>query len=326
MSRNSSINRAALRPDWWESVPLTYPKTLDLSWPQPAPQPWNNQKNIGQYVWDIINHNPTKWREGVRFMHYLLTLHKDHPQQREMATRDLARMYQNLLRDYARAAFWWRQAGVGDGDSPAGVSLAECYWHLGNKAMAVEQLSKTPITFAAIKLWAEMGDLKKALQIADGNIGGAYADIACVYAGDACRVAGQHAQAIQYYQRALKVPATGQAKKRIERNQQRAQANIEGIRLFDTLDLKRVPDGVYRAGSLGYEAQVEVEVAIKGGRIDSVRVTNHHEKQFYTAMTETPAKIIAKQSVKGIDATSSATITSEAIINATAKALSKGMK
>jgi len=67
------------RPDWWDSVPLDYPKTLDLSWPQPAPQPWNNQKNVGQYVWDIINHNPKKWREGVRFMHYLLTLHKDHP-------------------------------------------------------------------------------------------------------------------------------------------------------------------------------------------------------------------------------------------------------
>ena len=175
-------------------------------------------------------------------------------------------------------------------------------------------------------MWAELGDLKKALQIADSNLEGPYGDIACVYAGDACRVAGQHAQAIQYYQRTLKLPAAGQAKKRIERNQQRAQANIEGIRLFDTLDLARVPDGVYRAGSLGYEAQVEVEVTMKAGRIDAVRVTNHHEKQFYTAMTETPAKIIAKQSVKGIDATSSATITSEAIINATAKARSKGMK
>jgi uncharacterized protein with FMN-binding domain len=43
-------------------------------------------------------------------------------------------------------------------------------------------------------------------------------------------------------------------------------------------------------------------------------------------MTDTPAKIIAKQSVQGIDATSNATITSEAIINATAKVLSSGVK
>ena len=43
-------------------------------------------------------------------------------------------------------------------------------------------------------------------------------------------------------------------------------------------------------------------------------------------MTDTPEKILAKQSVKGVDATSSATITSEAIINATAKALAQGAK
>ena len=39
-----------------------------------------------------------------------------------------------------------------------------------------------------------------------------------------------------------------------------------------------------------------------------------------------PAQIIAKQGVKGVDATSRATITGEAIINATAKALAQGAK
>jgi len=43
-------------------------------------------------------------------------------------------------------------------------------------------------------------------------------------------------------------------------------------------------------------------------------------------MIDTPKKIIDKQAVKGIDATSGATITSEAIINATAKALSAAQK
>jgi uncharacterized protein with FMN-binding domain len=52
----------------------------------------------------------------------------------------------------------------------------------------------------------------------------------------------------------------------------------------------------------------------------------HREKQYYSSLTDTPAKIIAKQGVKGVDSTSSATITSEAIINATAKALAKGAK
>jgi uncharacterized protein with FMN-binding domain len=43
-------------------------------------------------------------------------------------------------------------------------------------------------------------------------------------------------------------------------------------------------------------------------------------------MTDTPQKILAKQGVRGVDATSAATITSEAIINATAKALAGGQK
>ena len=62
-------------------------------------------------------------------------------------------------------------------------------------------------------------------------------------------------------------------------------------------------------------------VTVRAGKLESVKVVRHREKQFYAALTDTPRKIIAKQSVRGIDATTNATITSEAIINATAKAL-----
>jgi hypothetical protein len=44
--------------------------------------------------------------------------------------------------------------------------------------------------------------------------------------------------------------------------------------------------------------------------VTAVKVTKHREKQFYAALTDTPAKILKKQSVQGIDATSRATITS----------------
>jgi uncharacterized protein with FMN-binding domain len=64
-----------------------------------------------------------------------------------------------------------------------------------------------------------------------------------------------------------------------------------------------------------------VEVTVRGGRITAVEVLQHQEKQFYSALTDTPEKILRAQGVQGVDATSSATITSEAIINATAKAL-----
>ena len=65
-------------------------------------------------------------------------------------------------------------------------------------------------------------------------------------------------------------------------------------------------------------------MTVKSGRIESVDVTRHKEKQFYAALIDTPRQILKKQSVKGIDATSRATITSQAIVNATAKALAQG--
>jgi uncharacterized protein with FMN-binding domain len=98
------------------------------------------------------------------------------------------------------------------------------------------------------------------------------------------------------------------------------------MRLFEKADVAKVADGTYKADSLGYEGPVEVEVTVQNHRIANVRVTQHKEKQFYAAISDTPAKIIAKQGVKGVDATSNATITSEAIINATSKALASGAK
>ena len=67
-----------------------------------------------------------------------------------------------------------------------------------------------------------------------------------------------------------------------------------------------------------------MSVVVQGGRIDSIRVTRHKEKQFYTALTDTPAQIVAKQSLR-VDATTGATVTSEAVISATAKALAGAM-
>ena len=107
----------------------------------------------------------------------------------------------------------------------------------------------------------------------------------------------------------------------LERNKQRAQTAIDTIKTFETLDLSRIPDGPYTGTSLAYVGDLTVTVTVKSGRITSVRVTKHKDKQYYTALTDTPNRIIEKQGLKGIDATTGATITSQAIIDATAKAL-----
>lgn len=316
-------------PDWLQSTPLNYPKTLDLRWPQPPARVWDNQRYLGQYIWDIINPNPGRWREGVKLMLHVLELNRDRPEIARKAMDELGRMYFILLQDFARAAYWWQKAEAQRGDLPGsdwGVHLAECYWRLGNKEMAVELLEKLPPNFSMIKLWADMGELDRALKLAEANAKGAYADTALLYAGDACRTCGKYAEALKYYQRAMQVPFSGRGKGRYERNMRRAAANAEAIKLYELVDLNKVPDGTYRASSVGYEADVHVEVVVKNHRIESVRVIDHREKQYYASMTEIPRRIVEKQSVKGIDAISGATLTSEAIVNAAAKALAKAMK
>lgn len=315
-------------PDWLNSTRLNFPRTLDLSWPQ-ASGPWNTQKNVGQYLWSVINENPGRWKEGVKFLHHLLSVNSGNSTVETKTMIALADKYHNLFQDYVRAAYWYEKAKV-DSSPPRGnpvapVRLAECYWKLGSSQLAMGMMNRMPFRFEGIKLLADMGDVSNALRIADSAIRTSdpyTVGQASLYAGDACRTAGKFDQALGYYRKTLSLSSSDdRLKKRLQRIQDRARASITAVQVFDLSDVKNVADGTYRSSSQGYEAQVHVEVVVKGGKITSVRVTQHREKQFYSALTDTPNKIIAKQGVKGVDTTSSATITSEAIINATAKAL-----
>jgi len=320
-------------PDWWDSVELNYPKTLDLSWPVRLPQgtPWNANKNVGQYIWDVINPNPSRWKEGIKLVNHLMISHKDDPAKLERSLDTLGRMFNDLLEDWARAAFWWRKSEQMGGFAPP-VKLARCYWKLGSKKMAAEILLEIERDYipeaSQIRLWGEMGEVDKALELAESAAQEGWADEGYLAAGDVCRQAGRYTQAAAYYQKVLALPdlaPRGKGPQR-DRPKERAQANLQAIKLFDTLDIKRVPDGAYTSNSIAYADQLYVEVSVRSGRIESVKVTKHKERQFYSAFTDTIRQIVSKQSVKGIDATTGATITSEAIINATAKALAAGMK
>jgi uncharacterized protein with FMN-binding domain len=329
---DAAIQKAGTtQPDWWGSVPLDYPRTLDLSWPDKPPGPWDASKNVGQYIWSSINENPSRWRSGVRFLHYLLTVHKDNPAKLAKVMEALGMAYCNLLRDWARAAFWWRKA---EEREPLGlhavVLLAECYWKLGSKTLATEQLDKTRgyLLPEAVKLWADMGELDRALGLADklAEAEPGWQAEAYVAAAEACRFHGRYGQAKDYLEKALREPAEGQRKGRIERAHTRARASLEAILLHDTLELSRVPDGTYTGTGMAYAAPLTVAVAVRDGHIESVRVTQHQDKQFYGALADTPRRIVERQGVKGVDAVTGATITSEAILNATAKALAGAMK
>jgi uncharacterized protein with FMN-binding domain len=168
-----------------------------------------------------------------------------------------------------------------------------------------------------------MGEVKTALFLAEDMAQAGYPDIGYLAAGDACRLAGRYKEALGYYRQ---VAAATKGWNDIKQNKTRAQASIEAIRAAEGLDLSRVRDGTYNATSIAYAGPLSVAVTVAGGRIVAVKVTRHEEKQYYTALADTPAQIIKKQGIKGVDAVTSATITSEAIMNATVKALAQGAK
>ena len=47
------------------------------------------------------------------------------------------------------------------------MKLAECYWRLGNKQMALDLLNRRTIYLSSIKLLADMGETQRALQLAE---------------------------------------------------------------------------------------------------------------------------------------------------------------
>lgn len=314
-------------PDWFDSTPLAYPPTLDLTWPEKPTGSWDSSKNVGQFIWDRINPNPGKWREGVRLAHHILSTTEDKALQRR-AMLALGTMFHNLLQDYARAAFWYQQAGIDKDptDPPhAGLHLCNCYWQLGNKDMALSMLnSMSRLPYGAIKLLGDMGETGDALAMAERFSKSGEASQCFLYAGDACRIAGRLKEAEDYYRRAISAIKPEEADKpHRQRDKARAESSLAAIEFF-TLDPKHIKDGKYISSSIGYEADVTVEVTVKQGHIENVRVVEHREKQFYSSIADTPKKIITHQSLKDVDGTSGATITSEAIINATAKALASG--
>jgi len=225
-------------------------------------------------------------------------------------------MYHNLHEDYARAAFWWQQAGIAEspGDYPhPGVHLANCYVRLGNREMALGVLKKMQrYPLDVIKLLGDLGETDDALALAERYAKQSNAVTSYLYAGDVCRVAGRLDEAEKYYNRAVaasKLDSRNQS--HAKRDRQRAEASLAAIRFY-RLTPDQVTDGTYQASSYGYEDLVHVEVRVQSGRLVDVKVTRHREKQFYSSIADTPRRILDRQSIANIDTTSGATITSEA--------------
>lgn len=309
-------------PEWYATTQLNVPDTLDLTWPEKPGQGWNNKKNVGQFIWDIVNPNESRWKSGIKLVHQCMAMHQDDPKLLQRDMNKLSTMYFTLLQDYARAAFWYQKVDA-EANRPEGIRLAECYWKLGNKEMALEMMRGRVLPPNSVKLLGDMGEIEDALNVARVYSKTQAASEVFLAAGDALRSANRLDEALEFYQRVLETD-TDRNEEYKARFRARARGAIEAIQLFEKADVASVRDGQYRDSSTGYNGPLEVEVKVTGGKIVDLTVTSHTEKQFYAAMTETPNQIMDKQGIREIDGTSGATITSQAIVHATSRALAQG--
>ena len=180
------------------------------------------------------------------------------------------------------------------------VGLAKCYWKLGSKPMAVALLRRYGMDRngyrQSIKLWADMGEIDRALDLCEKlarSPGWRRLD-AYLVGGTVCRTAGRLEKALTYYQKVLTIPERGDQGQvdRIRKSKQRARRSIEAIRLYDALDLSVIPDGSYTGSAIGYKARIDVGVAIRSGKIESVRVLQHKEPQALRSLADVPQQIV----------------------------------
>jgi uncharacterized protein with FMN-binding domain len=304
-------------PDWYDSVPLNYPDTLNLQW-EKVKDGWAPDYNMGAWMRTRVWERPDQWRTGIKVLHHAVEVNAGNPKARQESCAALAQCYYFLLLDYARAAYWNDQAG---NSNP--FLLAECCWRLGSKELASEVLSGIRITpqnaAGAMKVWGEMGEYPRALALGSVVAQGGQPDLANLAAGDAARANGLFDEALKYYRACADLETGGRA---LNVHKARAAASAAAVRAFQAAAGRPLADGTYSGTSAGgYKGPVTVEVVVRGGRIESVRVTNQVENWYGASIECVPARIVEQQGVQGVDAVTSATTTSRAILDATMTAL-----
>lgn len=305
-------------PDWVSDMQLSYPNTLDLTWHKIA-EGWQPNKNLGTYVFITAGRNEQGLRRAVKLLYKVIEVNQDNTVNLRKSRVALADFYFHL-EEYAQALYWYRQARVRTVDEA--LHLVRCYYKLGCKEAAVGVLNRIPSDNTrnghVILAWGEVGELGKALLLAVEKARGTYVDAAYLAAGGACRHSGRYLQAIQYYNKVLALSSGGRD---LNKSKERARYAVAALTAYEEVDLAEIPDGRYEGQSRGFRGDVRVAVSVKDGRITSVQITNHREDRMLGGEVFTPRHIVSAQGIAGVDAVTGASITSDAIINAVAKAL-----
>ncbi|PCJ61240.1 MAG: hypothetical protein COA79_06575 [Planctomycetota bacterium] len=309
--------------DWYNSIELNYPKTMLTKWEKY--RGWNNQKVPNHYKMDIINPNEERWKEGTKFFHYLVRVNDDNKDGLIKSLNELASCYGDLLLDFPRGIYWFKKSLSLRNSYPIRTSLAYYYWKLGSKSLATKTLHRIKVDHtkygSLIRLLTNMKEYERAIKLKKRRMrrwpGTTRLALAQLF-----RKKNELEKSIDHLNQILELKSRN--KNRYKKIKILAKENLMAIQRYQKIEKNKLPDGIYYGSSLGFdEKSLTVEVKIKDNKFTSIIVKDHKEKQFYSSLVDIPSQILKSQSLQSVDAISGATLTSDAILNATIKSFTK---
>lgn len=284
---DEALRGVEIPPGWFADAPITYD----------TKKPW---KDARIHIRQLLSKG--KNRDAIRLTYDYLIERKVQENTHEYG------MYLFLGGEYAWATRVYMERLR---DRPKGhifdyKALASLYTRLGAHAKAIAvletALERLPDPPWAINAQANVHD----------KMGDVYADM------------GEVEKAREHYAEAIRVLPTSKqpyGRHLLHRQVAKTQAKLDLLNR-KALDIRAIRDGVYRGQSLGYGKPVHATVTVKGGRITDVQI-QHQEKIEQGATRIIPEQIIERQGLE-VDAITGATVTVQAIVEATYRALQKG--
>ena len=274
-------------PDWLAGVRTSYDTR----------QPW---KKARLHIRKLLAQG--KNREAIKLTYDYLIVRKVNKDTHEYP------MYLYLGNEHAWAikAYEERIKGGHRGVAHDCRGLASCYLAFGESEEAIETL-RFGLKHLPDPPWGQMMEA------------GIHDHLGDIHA----RMEDQQ-QAEQHYRKSMalfKAAKPKYGRHQLPRRVAKVQTKIE-IMKRTSFDLATVRDGIHRGQSMGYVQPLTCTVIVRGGRITNIRL--HHKENIEQGATRIiPKRIVDAQSLD-VDGITGATVTTQAIVEATYRALLKG--
>jgi len=287
LSLEQALAQLRVPPDWFEATPVNYDTNM----------PW---KEARQEIRRLLSLGGEKSQEGMK----LTFLYRE---RNDIGNGHEYPMYLYLGGEYAwavRAYEHWLKTGP-EHAIHAYLCLASVYRYFGEYEKA-EKALETAMT----KLPGPPWRIARTADVHDG-FGDLYADM------------GDIPAATRHYQKAIELyPQSDQPWGRhlLHKRAGKTRSKLDMLTMT-SLEAGGLRDGVHVGQSLGFGKPMVVTVTVRDHKIVDIRV-KHEEKIEQGATKIIPQRIIAAQSLK-VDGITGATVTVDAILDGSLKALRK---